>query len=205
MDKAAFVDSGISKIDNAEQEHQRVNNSGLAQEAKKSISKHVIEHQPQQEHRTTTNADTPYSSTTVYISGIPIRYCTESVIEKIMLPYGKIIRCTVHTQQPPKVFAFCDYDDPVSASTAIRAVNGRKLGGQSLIVRPAFKEQQSLHHHGTTTTTTAARMVDNTNTGVSIHNDAINNHSHPKRQRQQIDSKIDAIANWLNTQDNKKL
>jgi RNA recognition motif-containing protein len=124
---------------------------------------------------------TPYSSTTVYMSGMPIRYCTESVIEKIMSPYGKIIRCTVHTQPSNKLFAFCDFAEPKQARDAIRAVHGRLLGGQPLVVRPAFKENT------TKTAVTHASAVKSS----AIHD------SNPKRQRQQLDSKIDAIKRKL--------
>jgi RNA recognition motif-containing protein len=123
----------------------------------------------------------PTSTTTVYMSGMPIRYCTESVIEKIMSPYGKIIRCTVHTQPSNKLFAFCDFAEPKQAIDAIRAVNGRLLGGQPLVVRPAFKENT------TKTAVTHAWMVKSS----TIHD------SNPKRQRQQLDSKIDAIKRKL--------
>jgi RNA recognition motif-containing protein len=123
---------------------------------------------------------TPYSSTTVYMSGMPIRYCTESVIEKIMSPYGKIIRCTVHTQ-PNKLFTFCDFAEPKQAIDAIRAVNGRLLGGQPLVVRPAFKEN---------TTKTAVTHTSAVKSST-IHD------SNPKRQRQQLDSKIDAMKRKL--------
>jgi RNA recognition motif-containing protein len=123
---------------------------------------------------TPTLTTTPYSSTTDYMSGMPIRYCTESVIEKIMSPYGKIIRCTVHTQLSNKLFAFCDFAEPKQAIDAIRAVHGRLLGGQPLVVRPAFKEN-------TTKTVKSSTIHD----------------SNPKRQRQQLDSKIDAIKRKL--------
>jgi RNA recognition motif-containing protein len=130
---------------------------------------------------TPTLTTTPYSSTTVYMSGMPIRYCTESVIEKIMSPYGKIIRCTVHTQPSNKLFAFCDFAEPKQAIDAIRAVHGRLLGGQPLVVRPAFKEN---------TTKTAV------NHAPAVKSSTIQD-SNPKRQRQQLDSKIDAIKRKL--------
>jgi RNA recognition motif-containing protein len=133
---------------------------------------------------TPTLTTTPYSSTTVYMSGMPIRYCTESVIEKIMSPYGKIIRCTVHTQLSNKLFAFCDFAEPKQAIDAIRAVHGRLLGGQPLVVRPAFKKNT------TKTAVTNASAVKSS----TIHD------SNPKRQRQQLDSKIDAIKRKLNKQ-----
>lgn len=133
---------------------------------------------PKSNQSTDTTTTTPYSSTTVYITGMPMRYCTETVIEKMMIRYGKIVRCTVHApQQSNKIFAFCEFVEPSSATEAIRALNGRKLGGQHLLVRPAFKESSS-------TTTSAV---------ISSHEVT----SHPKRQRQQIDSKIEAIRRKL--------
>ena len=122
-----------------------------------------------------TPVSTPYSPTTVYLTGMPIRYCTETVIEKMMSRYGKIARCTVHTQQSNKIFAFCDFVEPSSATEAIRALNGRKLGGKYLLVRPAYKESSSV----------PSSVASNENLG------------NPKRQRQQLDSKIDAIKRKL--------
>ncbi len=131
---------------------------------------------PKSHLSTDTTTNTPYSSTTVYLSGMPMRYCTESVIEKMMIRYGKIVRCTVHTPQSNKIFAFCEFVESSSSTEAIRALNGRKLGGQHLLVRPAFKE--------TSPTTTSV---------VTSHEIT----SHPKRQRQQLDSKIEAIRRKL--------
>lgn len=124
-----------------------------------------------------TPTSTPYTATTVYLTGMPIRYCTESVVEKMMSRYGTIVRCTVHTHQSNKKFAFCEFMEPSSATEAIRALNGRKLGGQYLLVRPAFKESNS--------STVTSSMTSNEN---------LNN---PKRQRQQIDFKIEAIKRKL--------
>jgi RNA recognition motif-containing protein len=184
MEEVKPVGTTISNKHNEVTEYQ-VNNDGEPtdmSDANGTIFNQIVElrHQPQ-----STINETPYSSTTVYMSGIPIRYCTESVIEKIMSPYGKIVRCTIHTQQS-KIFAFCDYEDPISATTAIRAVNGRKLGGQSLMVRPAYKEQSSNHYSA------SSRPIDNHN-----NNSNSNSNNNPKRQRQQLDSKIDAIKRKL--------
>jgi RNA recognition motif-containing protein len=133
-------------------------------------------------HSSDTPTSTPYSPTTVYLTGMPIRYCTATVIEKMMSRYGTIARCTVHTQQCNKVFAFCEFIESSSATEAIRALNGRKLGGQHLLVRPAFKESSS----------------------VPSHVASIDNSSNPKRQRQQLDSKIDAIKRKLAKKSNIK-
>ena len=126
-------------------------------------------------HSTDTLSNTPYSPSTVYLTGMPIRYCTETVIEKMMSRYGTIARCTVHTQQSNKAFAFCEFTESSSATEAIRALNGRKLGGQHLLVRPAFKENSSV----------PSSVASNDNL------------SNPKRQRQQLDSKIEAIKRKL--------
>lgn len=124
---------------------------------------------------------TPYSSTTVYLTGMPLRYCTETVIEKIMTRYGKIVRCTVHTQQSNKVFAFCEFIESSAATEAIRALNGRKLGGQHLLVRPAFKEG-------------SGSVPSSVGTGTVSSENVVNN---PKRLRQHLDSKIEAIQRKL--------
>lgn len=124
---------------------------------------------------------TPYSSTTVYLTGMPLRYCTETVIEKMMSRYGKIVRCTVHTQQSNKLFAFCEFLESSAATEAIREMNGRKLGGQHLLVRPAFKEGGSSVPSSVGTATPAFTESS----------------SNPKRQRQQLDSKIEAIQRKL--------
>jgi RNA recognition motif-containing protein len=127
---------------------------------------------------TDTPTNTPYSPTTVYVTGMPIRYCTECVIEKMMSRYGTIVRCTVHTQQSNKVFAFCEFIESTSATEAIRALNGRILGGHQLLVRPAFKE-------------------NNTNVPSSSLLASNGNATNLKRQRQQVDSKIEAIKRKL--------
>ena len=122
---------------------------------------------------------TLHSPTTVYLTGMPLRYCTETVIEKMMTRYGKIARCTVHTQQSNKVFAFCEFIDASSAAESIRALNGRKLGGQNILVRPAFKEG------GSVPSSVGKAMASSENS------------SNPKRLRQQLDSKIEAIQRKL--------
>jgi RNA recognition motif-containing protein len=119
-----------------------------------------------------TSVDAP---TTVYISGMPLKYCTEAVIEKIMSPYGTITRCSVHNTLKP--YAFCDFAEPQQAADAIRAVHGRRLGGQSLMVRRAYRD-------------------NSTNSGRPQLVSSILQGS-PKRQRQQLDSKIAAIQRKL--------
>ena len=93
----------------------------------------------------------------------------------MMSRYGLIVRCSVHTQQSCKVFAFCEFSESSSATEAIRALNGRKLGGHILMVRPAFRE----------------------NSAVSSSVASNDHSSNPKRKRQQLDSKIDAIKRKL--------
>jgi RNA recognition motif-containing protein len=150
--------------------------------AKVQRQKQSIAAQPQpQPHQPVLN--TPYSSNTVYICGMPMRYCTETVIEKMMSPYGTIARCTVHTQQSHKLFAFCEYTDASSAKEAIRVLNGRKLGGRSLLLRPAYKE------NGSSSSSAVIRSTTTSSISNLDHN--------PKRQRQQLDTKIEAIKRKL--------
>ena len=120
-------------------------------------------------------APVSYSPTTVYISGMPLRYCTDAVIEKVMSPYGTITRCSVHSQHNP--YAFCDFAQPKQAMDAIRAVNGRLLGGQRLVVRHAFRDNSAPSVAGTHIPAVSS----------------IVSHGNRKRQRQQLDSKIEAI------------
>lgn len=119
-----------------------------------------------------------YSPTTVYISGMPHKYCTDAVIEKIMSPYGTIRRCSVH-HTPAKLYAFCEFAELQEAMAAIRAVHGRRLGGQSLVVRRAYRDNS--------VTAVGPPVVP----GSFIHP------GNPKRQRQQLDSKIAAIKRKL--------
>jgi RNA recognition motif-containing protein len=126
------------------------------------------------------DADEPssaaYSPTTVYISGMPLKYCTDAVIETIMSPYGTITRCSVH-HTPPKPYAFCDFAESQQAREAIRAVHGRRLGGQPLVVRRAYRDNFA--------NTTGFPVIPSGQQG------------NPKRPKQQLDAKIAAIQRKL--------
>ena len=116
--------------------------------------------------------------TTVYIGNLPNQYCTESVVEKIMSKYGSIQRCNI-----VRNFSFCEFETPGAAAAAIQAVNGRRLGGNRLAVRFAHRQQQQQQTDPNSSTTTM-----NNNSTYS---------KNPKRQKQQIESKIQLIKRQL--------
>jgi RNA recognition motif-containing protein len=140
----------------------------------------TIDSSESQAHRLDTDGSEPssaaYSPTTVYISGMPLKYCTDAVIEKIMSPYGTITRCSVH-HTPPKPYAFCDFAESQQAREAIRAVHGRRLGGQPLVVRRAYRDNFA--------NTTGFPVIPSGQQG------------NPKRPKQQLDAKIAAIQRKL--------
>jgi len=113
------------------------------------------------------------TNTTVYIGNLPNQYCAESVVEKIMSKYGDILRCSI-----VKNYCFCEFASAQAAAAAIQGVHGRKLGGQRLTVRPAHRQH------------------DNKRSTPPSSSSSPANHN-PKRQKQQIESKIQAIKRQL--------
>ena len=73
---------------------------------------------------------------TVFIGGLPEKYCTEAVVEKLLGKFGPLQRCNVH-----KNCGFGEFVHAPDAQTAIAKLNGRKLGGSVLLVRLANKSK----------------------------------------------------------------
>jgi len=138
-------------------------------------------HPPASRSSTSDNTST---SDTIYVGGLPNHYCTETVIEKIFAPHGTIQRINVVTRESSSSsssgggsFAFCQFATAHEATRAISAVNGRLLGGRRLWVRPAHSKPG-----GESPSRTAG---------------AAPAHHSPKRQKQQIESRIEAIQKKL--------
>ena len=123
-------------------DHERTSSGNMTNRTVQPVipkSVHLIRHNNVTSSLTTAPS---YSATTVYISGMPIRYCTETVIEKLFSRYGTIVRCTVHTRNLIEVYAFCDFTDATQATNCVHAIHGRLLGGHPLTVRHAFTKEQ---------------------------------------------------------------
>ena len=132
------------------------------------------------------NTITTSTSDTVYIGNLPLKYATEAVIEKLLQPHGRVQRVSVqrrHTTTSQKsqqhAFAFGQLQSPAQATTAIRALDGRKLGGQRLRVRPA-------HENSKPTTTLSGSTTAMAKRPASLH-----------QQKRQLESRIQAIQQQL--------
>jgi cold-inducible RNA-binding protein len=81
------------------------------------------------------------------------RNVTETHVEKLMMPYGSIVK--VHLVLQPsgggggssgpnsnssRGFAFCEYQTVEQAAAAVAALDGRPLLGRRLLVRPAYEK-----------------------------------------------------------------
>jgi RNA recognition motif-containing protein len=80
----------------------------------------------------------------VFIGGLH-RNVTETHVEKLMMPYGSIVKVNLVLQpgsSTSKGFAFCQYETLEQAASAVSALDGRALLGRRLLVRPAFEQQR---------------------------------------------------------------
>jgi RNA recognition motif-containing protein len=81
----------------------------------------------------------------VFIGGLH-RNVTETHVEKLMMPYGSIVRVNLVLQPGSSIskgFAFCEYETLEQAASAVAALDGRALLGRRLLVRPAYEQQRS--------------------------------------------------------------
>ena len=125
-------------------------------------------------------------NSTIYIGGLPNHHCTETVLERIFAPYGSIQRinvvsrrCGENSSSRGSNFAFCQFATSREATAAVAAVDGRLLGGRRLSVRPSHRQKKG-----------GRPGIE----ASSTHNDY---HVSPKRQKQQIESRIQAIREKL--------
>jgi RNA recognition motif-containing protein len=80
----------------------------------------------------------------VFIGGLH-RNVTETHVEKLMMPYGSIVRVNLVLQPgsaASKGFAFCEYATIEQAAAAVAALDGRALLGRRLQVRPAYEKDR---------------------------------------------------------------
>ena len=80
----------------------------------------------------------------VFIGGLH-RNVTETHVEKLMMPYGSIVRVNLVLQPgsaTSKGFAFCEYATIEQAAAAVAALDGRALLGRRLQVRPAYEKER---------------------------------------------------------------
>jgi RNA recognition motif-containing protein len=80
----------------------------------------------------------------VFIGGLH-RNVTETHVEKLMMPYGSIVRVNLVLQPgstTSKGFAFCEYQTIEQAAAAVAALDGRALLGRRLQVRPAYEKER---------------------------------------------------------------
>mgnify|MGYP000653647476 FL=1 len=80
----------------------------------------------------------------VFIGGLH-RNVTETHVEKLMMPYGSIVRVNLVLQPgsaTSKGFAFCQYATKEQAVAAVAALDGRTLLGRRLLVRPAYEKER---------------------------------------------------------------
>jgi RNA recognition motif-containing protein len=80
----------------------------------------------------------------VFIGGLH-RNVTETHVEKLMMPYGSIVRVNLVLQPgsaTSKGFAFCQYATIEQAAAAVAALDGRALLGRRLLVRPAYEKER---------------------------------------------------------------
>jgi RNA recognition motif-containing protein len=83
-------------------------------------------------------------TTKVFIGGLH-RNVTETHVEKLMMPYGSIVRVNLVLQPgstTSKGFAFCEYATIEQAAAAVAALDGRALLGRRLQVRPAYEKER---------------------------------------------------------------
>ena len=134
---------------------------------------------------------------TVYIGNIPLQYATEVVVEKLLQPHGPLRRVSVQHRQKPSTstaihtaqqqpsralthaFAFGQLESPIQAAAAIKALDGRKLGGQRLVVRPANSNRGE---DGGRPTASFSKTASSSSQGRGV-----------SQQKRQLDSRIAAI------------
>jgi RNA recognition motif-containing protein len=117
----------------------------------------------------------------LFIGGLH-RSITETHIEKLMMPYGKLVRVNLvlqHDSGTSKGFAFCQYETLEQAAAAVAALDGRALLGRRLLVRPAYEKERST---GTATSFTNNTKASTASAGVST-----------QKERRNLDSKIQAL------------
>lgn len=121
----------------------------------------------------------------VFIGGLH-RSVTNTHVEKLMSPYGTIVR--VHLVTHPdsgasKGFAFCQYERLEEAAAAVAALDGRALLGKRILVKPAHEQARSStsglfsNKSSSAAPTTAAGSTD--------------------KERRSLESKIQAIKRKL--------
>jgi RNA recognition motif-containing protein len=80
----------------------------------------------------------------VFIGGLH-RNVTETHVEKLMMPYGSIVKVNLVLQPgsaTSKGFAFCQYATIEQAAAAVAALDGRTLLGRRLHVRSAHEKER---------------------------------------------------------------
>jgi RNA recognition motif-containing protein len=90
------------------------------------------------------HVDVQLQTPKVFIGGLH-RNVTETHVEKLMMPYGSIVRVNLVLQPgsaTSKGFAFCEYQTIEQAAAAVAALDGRALLGRRLQVRPAYEKER---------------------------------------------------------------
>jgi multiple RNA-binding domain-containing protein 1 len=114
-------------------------------------------------------------TTKVFIGGLH-RNVTETHVEKLMMPYGSIVRVNLVLQPgstTSKGFAFCEYATIEQAAAAVAALDGRALLGRRLQVRPAYEKERP---------TTIGMATGGTKKGVS-----------KEKEQRNLETKIQAL------------
>lgn len=120
----------------------------------------------------------------VFIGGLH-RNVTETHVEKLMMPYGSIVRVNLVLQPgsaTSKGFAFCQYETIEQAAAAVAALDGRALLGRRLLVRPAYEKERP---------TTIGMATGGTNKAAS------SSVTSKEKERRNLETKIQSIKRKL--------
>lgn len=129
----------------------------------------------------------------LFIGGLH-RSVTETHVEKLMMPYGTIVRVNLILQPGTgnsKGFAFCQYQRAEDAAAAVAALDGRTLLGKRILVKPAHEQQRS--------------GVGGLHKGSSAPPSAPLSAASTEKERRNIESKIQAVKRKIQQAQQKEL